>query len=72
MAAVVKLGAFGAFLHLFTVCFPALHEFWAPALVVLAILTMLVLSETDIKHRDIFCKLDIRDFDKRCNEKFKV
>ncbi len=54
MAAVVKLGAFGAFLHLFTVCFPALHEFWAPALVVLAILTMFVgnlsaLSQTTFK-----------------------
>ena len=54
MAAVVKLGAFGAFLHLFTVCFPALHAFWAPALVVLAILTMFVgnlsaLSQTTFK-----------------------
>ena len=54
MASVVKLGAFGAFFKLFTVCFPALHEFWAPALVVMAILTMFVgnlsaLSQTTFK-----------------------
>lgn len=54
MASVVKLGAFAAFLKLFTVCFPALHEFWSPALVVLAILTMFVgnlsaLSQTTFK-----------------------
>lgn len=42
MAAVVKIGAFGAFIKLFTVCFPSLHEFWAPALAGLAILTMFV------------------------------
>ncbi len=54
MAAVVKLGAFGAFIKLFTVCFPALHDFWSPALVILAILTMFVgnlsaLSQTTFK-----------------------
>ena len=54
MAAVVKLGAFGAFFKLFTVCFPALHDFWSPALVILAILTMFVgnlsaLSQTTFK-----------------------
>jgi NADH-quinone oxidoreductase subunit N len=54
MAAVVKLGAFGAFYKLFSVCFPALHDFWAPALVVMAILTMFVgnlsaLSQTTFK-----------------------
>jgi NADH-quinone oxidoreductase subunit N len=42
MAAVVKVGAFGAFMKLFSFCFPALHEFWSPALVVLAIITMFV------------------------------
>lgn len=42
MAAVVKLGAFGAFIKLFTFCFPTLHEFWAPAIVGLSILTMFV------------------------------
>jgi len=42
MAAVVKLGAFGAFIKLFSVCFPSLHEFWAPAIVGLSVLTMFV------------------------------
>lgn len=54
MASVVKLGAFGAFLKLFTICFSSLHDFWSPALVILAILTMLVgnlsaLSQTTFK-----------------------
>lgn len=42
MAAVVKLGAFGAFIKLFSTCFPSLHEFWAPAIVGLSVLTMFV------------------------------
>ncbi len=42
MAAVVKLAAFGAFMKLFGSVFPAIHDFWAPALMVLAILTMFV------------------------------
>lgn len=42
MAAVVKLAAFGAFFKLFTTVFPALHDFWSPVLVALAILTMFV------------------------------
>ncbi len=42
MAAVVKLGAFGAFMKIFSVTFGGLHDFWAPALSVLAILTMFV------------------------------
>lgn len=42
MAAVVKLGAFGAFMKIFSVTFVGLHDFWAPALSVLAILTMFV------------------------------
>lgn len=42
MAAVVKLGAFGAFMKIFTITFGGLHDFWAPALIVMAILTMFV------------------------------
>lgn len=42
MAAVVKLGAFGAFLKLFSMTFSGLHDFWAPALTAMAILTMFV------------------------------
>lgn len=42
MAAVVKLGAFGAFMKIFSVTFGGLHDFWAPALSILAILTMFV------------------------------
>ncbi len=42
MAAVVKLGAIGAFIRFFNGIFDDLHDFWAPALVVLAILTMFV------------------------------
>ncbi len=42
MAAVVKLGAFGAFMKIFSITFGGLHDFWAPALSVLAILTMFV------------------------------
>lgn len=42
MAAVVKLGAFGAFIKLFSVAFGSLYDFWMPALAMLAILTMLV------------------------------
>jgi len=42
MAAVVKVGAFGAFIKLFSFCFPSLHEFWAPAVAFLAVLTMFV------------------------------
>lgn len=42
MAAVVKLGAMGAFIHLFNGVFASEHDFWAPPLIVLAILTMFV------------------------------
>lgn len=42
MAAVVKLAAFGAFYKIFTVAFPEIHEFWAPALMVLALITMFI------------------------------
>ena len=42
MAAVVKVGAFGAFIKLFSFCFPSLHEFWAPAVAFLAVLTMFI------------------------------
>lgn len=40
MAAVVKLGAFGAFIKLFGVVFTGLHDFYMPILTFLAILTM--------------------------------
>jgi len=42
MAAVVKLGALGAFFKLFSITFVGLHAFWAPALAALAVLTMFV------------------------------
>ncbi len=42
MAAVVKLGAFGAFMQIFSVTFGELHDFWAPAVAAMAILTMFV------------------------------
>jgi NADH-quinone oxidoreductase subunit N len=49
MATVVKLGAFGAFLKLFNVCFDGMHEFWMPALYVLAVVTMFVGNLSAIK-----------------------
>lgn len=42
MATVVKFGAFGAFLKMFSVVFIDLKDFWEPALAFLAILTMFV------------------------------
>ena len=42
MAAVVKLGAFGAFIKLFSIAFGHLYDFWMPVLAILAILTMFV------------------------------
>jgi NADH-quinone oxidoreductase subunit N len=42
MASVVKLAAFGAFIKLFGTIFIGLHDFWAPALMVLAIITMFI------------------------------
>lgn len=42
MAAVVKLGAFGAFMKIFSMTFAGLHDFWAPALIAMSILTMFV------------------------------
>jgi NADH-quinone oxidoreductase subunit N len=42
MAAVVKLGAFGAFYKIFNVAFPEVHGFWAPAIMVLAVITMFI------------------------------
>ncbi|MES2588002.1 MAG: NADH-quinone oxidoreductase subunit N [Bacteroidota bacterium] len=49
MASVVKLAAFGAFLKLFTTAFGGIHDFWAPALVILSILTMFVGNLTAIR-----------------------
>jgi NADH-quinone oxidoreductase subunit N len=42
MASTVKLGAFAAFLKLFSTSFGAIHDFWAPAVMILGILTMFV------------------------------
>ncbi len=42
MASVVKLAAFGAFMKLFGTYFTGLHDFWAPALMVMAIVTMFI------------------------------
>ncbi len=42
MASVVKLGAVGAFINLFCGVFGEVHDFWAPLLIVLAIITMFV------------------------------
>lgn len=42
MASVVKLGAVGAFINLFQGVFGSVHDFWSPALVGLAIITMFV------------------------------
>lgn len=42
MAAVVKLAAFAAFIRLFSTAFGPIHEFWADAIMILAILTMFV------------------------------
>lgn len=42
MAAVVKLGAFGAFMKIFGMTFGGLHDFWAPAMMGLAMMTMFV------------------------------
>jgi NADH-quinone oxidoreductase subunit N len=42
MASIVKLGAFSAFLKLFSVAFGGIHDFWAPAVMVIGILTMFV------------------------------
>ncbi len=42
MASVVKLAAFGAFMKLFGMYFTGLYDFWAPALMGMAIVTMFV------------------------------
>lgn len=42
MAAVVKLGGFGAFIKLFGTAFVGLYDFWMPLITFLAILTMFV------------------------------
>jgi len=49
MAAVVKLGAFGAFMKLFGGAFAGLHDFFVPILSFLAILTMLLGNLSAIK-----------------------
>jgi NADH-quinone oxidoreductase subunit N len=42
MASIVKLGAFLAFLKLFSFAFGGIHDFWAPALVGIGVFTMFV------------------------------
>jgi NADH-quinone oxidoreductase subunit N len=42
MASIVKLGAYLAFLKLFSIAFVGIHDFWAPALVGIGVLTMFV------------------------------
>lgn len=42
MSTVVKTAGFAAFLRLFTGAFEPLHDFWAPALVVIAIVTLCI------------------------------
>lgn len=49
MAAVVKLAAFGAFIHLFTVAFSGMVEFWSPVLFGLSILTMFIGNLTALR-----------------------
>jgi NADH-quinone oxidoreductase subunit N len=42
MASIVKLGAYLAFLKLFSIAFLGIHDFWGPALVGIGVLTMFV------------------------------
>ncbi len=54
MAAATKIAAFGVMLRSFYVAFPALHDYWRPALWAVAILTMVVgsifaITQTDVK-----------------------
>jgi len=42
MASVIKIAGLGAFFKILTIAFPALYDFWAPVLLVLSILTILV------------------------------
>lgn len=49
MASIVKLGAFMAFLKLFSFAFGEIHDFWAPAVVGIGVLTMFVGNLSAIK-----------------------
>jgi len=42
MATIVKLGAFGAFIKLFSTVFYGLYDFWMPIIIFLSILTMFI------------------------------
>ncbi len=49
MATIVKLGGFAAFLKMFSLAFGSLHDFWAPALGFIAVITMFVGNLSAIK-----------------------
>lgn len=49
MAAVVKLAAFAAFIRLFATSFGPIYDFWAPAIMILSILTMFVGNLTALR-----------------------
>ena len=49
MATIVKLAGFAAFLKMFTMAFGTLHDFWAPALGFIAVITMFVGNLSAIK-----------------------
>jgi NADH-quinone oxidoreductase subunit N len=42
MSTVSKIASFAAFLRLFSTCFPVLSNIWAPALIVIAIITLFI------------------------------
>lgn len=49
MATIVKLAGFAAFLKMFNLAFGSLHDFWAPALGFIAVITMFVGNLSAIK-----------------------
>lgn len=49
MATIVKLAGFAAFLKMFNMAFGSLHDFWAPALGFIAVITMFVGNLSAIK-----------------------
>ena len=49
MATIVKLAGFAAFLKMFNMAFGSLHDFWAPALAFIAVITMFVGNLSAIK-----------------------
>lgn len=53
MAAATKIAAFGVMLRIFYVAFPALHDYWRPALWAVAILTMVIATVAAITQADV-------------------